>query len=68
MRLSGENFCRFGATAVAIAVIIYGILCAMPTEFLHNVDRERREKLLSRLESKLQMELRQKLMLRSGPS
>ena len=29
---------------------------------------ERREKVLSRLEPKLQMELRQKLMLRYGPS
>ena len=32
------------------------------------MDPERREKVLSRLEPKLQMELRQKLMLRSGPS
>ena len=32
------------------------------------MDPERREKVLSRLEPKLQMELRQKLMLRYGPS
>ncbi len=32
------------------------------------MDPERREKVLSRLEPKLQMELRQKLMLRHGPS
>jgi hypothetical protein len=32
------------------------------------MDPERREKVLSRLEPKLQMELRQKLMLRSRPS
>ena len=32
------------------------------------MDPERREKVLSRLEPKLQMELRQKLMLRSGLS
>jgi hypothetical protein len=31
------------------------------------MDPERREKVLSRLEPKLQMELRQKLMLRYGP-
>ena len=31
------------------------------------VDPDRREKVLSRLEPKLQMELRQKLMLRYGP-